>query len=179
MIINEIIILINKEEFGIIQNSENEETLKDGKFYRKKLDSLEKIQEEEQINIYKRFFNYIDEKNKSIMIIILYKRIYFYKCIYMEIMLCQELKCSYITCYLFKKNILILSPENSKEATLFFKINDDLKITLEYAFINDIHLSRYKFGNGIIGPKRIYEEKNKRLLFDDSRSLFEFSYENK
>ena len=176
---NDIIVLINNIGFGIIHSNENEDILRGGKFYRKNFDSLEKIQEEEKINLVERLFNYIDEKNKSIMIIIMYKRIYFYNCIYKEIILCQELKCSYNTCYLFKQNILILSPEDSRKETLFFKIYEDLKITLEYAFINDIHLSRSIFGNSIIGHKRIYEEKNKRLLFDDNRAIFEFSYENK
>ena len=56
----------------------------------------------------------------------------------------------------------------------FFKINDDLKLNLEYVVKNDYHLSR----SHSAFTMRIYEGKDKRLLFDNNSYLLEFSYEN-
>ena len=89
---NNIIILINDKQFGIIQTNENEEILKKGKFFKKSLNDYAV-----------RFLKYMDKQNKAIMIIVLSKKIYFFNCLYKQIILSQELDYSYDTCYLFKK----------------------------------------------------------------------------
>ena len=160
---NDIIVLINDKEFGIIQTNENEEILKKGKFFKKSLNDYAV-----------RFLKYMDKQNKAIMIIVLSKKIYFFNCLYKQIILSQELDYSYDTCYLFKKKILILAIGLTSQDNYFLKIKDNLKITLEYIVKNDHHLSWCLGGSGAM---RIYEEKNKRILLD-FMNIYEFSYEN-
>jgi len=159
---NDIIVLINDKEFGIIQTNENEEILKKGKFFKKSLNDYAV-----------RFLKYMDKQNKAIMIIVLSKKIYFFNCLYKQIILSQEIDYPYDTCYLFKKKILILAIGRTFQDNYFLKIKDNLKITLEYIVKNDHHISWCLGG----GAMRIYEEKNKRILLD-FMNIYEFSYEN-
>ena len=157
---NDIIVLINKKD-------ENEDVLKAGKFYRKKIDYL--------IHTYfhggnnTNFYKFKDRKDVAIMIITRNCQIVFYNCYRKELIFKYKFKRDmFDKSYLFKKDILILvpDPDDINQVTLFIRISKNYKLILQNII---------KFGPNI--NVKIYESKNKRILLYYNKIL-EIGYED-
>ena len=164
---NDIIVLINKKDLGIIKSNENEDVLKAGKFFRKKIDSLIKPYFYNGNNV--NFYKFKDRKDVAIMIITRNCQIVFYNCYRKEMIFKYKFKRNmFDKSYLFKKDILIFvpNPDDINQVTLFIRISKNYKLILENII---------KFGPNI--NVKIYEDKNKRILLDYNKIL-ELGYEN-